>query len=827
MNCNKTTEDQQPKGQAKAKSLSLQQYRQLRQRRQPLVEKQGNNTTKWPSVPEPPKELTPILCLQKQNSCRPKTAHHYPDLRKPDYMSSCRVSSTHRLQPSEARSSTHSRLNRQSTESKVISPTSPLAGGIVPERKKSPVKKPTPLSSDPPNPVLLPLPVLQIASPSTSNSSSASKVEFSSRDSSLQGNRQLQEIHNESSAATLQRQTFSSELNPQVSALIKDCNQESTALLQDMKTVFTEIPPDDSSTSQEQKTSQCIKPQIQKCSLSSLKDSQPLARTPPALSPDTKRPIKCSSVTPHFSQPLQSHIDASGSATEVQTHSMSPPEEPPPPQSGCRVQGATAGSGIEASDLTSLLEQFEETQAKEEGVCENEPALVRAASLPLMPSVGPLESLSTSETQKLQTLEGMDVPEPLSTEIILSTQQPARRKNPLSKVIQIIDPRPLPSRKTHTTPSESRATRASPHMYAHISSDHDYCGSVDHSPANAFQRSRAKPSLLKDASQTTNDQHMMTQDLNAAGEEKTQITTVLLHHSEQPRTRSEIDKALQFANCATTEDNRTSGNKTAPCTFPTPPPSPPVRGREKRRYRRRSPRSDSSSGSRSSSSSSSSSSASRSPKRLRLHHKRSESSSCSSSPSCSVSRSPPRRYRSRRYTSRSSRSRSRSWSTSRSRSPSPQICCRRWRDFCSRESRKLRREHDMRIQKLKAIDERRVVYVGRIRRSMTHDELRERFSQFGEVECVSLHFRDRGDHYGFVTFYNMEDAFAAIDNGGKLRQPDELPFDICFGGRRQFCSSDYTDLDANRDAEASPSRTRFEDLDFDSLLKQAQRGSKR
>lgn len=40
----------------------------------------------------------------------------------------------------------------------------------------------------------------------------------------------------------------------------------------------------------------------------------------------------------------------------------------------------------------------------------------------------------------------------------------------------------------------------------------------------------------------------------------------------------------------------------------------------------------------------------------------------------------------------------------------------------------------------------------------------------------------------------MEDAFAAIDNGGKLRQPNELPFDICFGGRRQFCDSDYTDL---------------------------------
>ncbi|MEQ2282308.1 Peroxisome proliferator-activated receptor gamma coactivator- protein 1 [Ameca splendens] len=145
----------------------------------------------------------------------------------------------------------------------------------------------------------------------------------------------------------------------------------------------------------------------------------------------------------------------------------------------------------------------------------------------------------------------------------------------------------------------------------------------------------------------------------------------------------------------------------------------------------------------------------------------------------------------------------------------------------SKESRKCNREHEMRIQKLKAIDERRVVYVGRIRRTMTHDELRERFSQFGEVECVSLHFRDGGDHYGFVTFYNTEDAFAAIDNGGKLRNPDELPFDLCFGGRRQFCNSDYSDLDANRDADPPPPRSRFEDLDFDSLLKQAQRGQKR
>lgn len=41
-------------------------------------------------------------------------------------------------------------------------------------------------------------------------------------------------------------------------------------------------------------------------------------------------------------------------------------------------------------------------------------------------------------------------------------------------------------------------------------------------------------------------------------------------------------------------------------------------------------------------------------------------------------------------------------------------------------------------------DERRVVYVGRICGSMTPDELRERFLQFGQVECVSLHFRETG-----------------------------------------------------------------------------------
>lgn len=48
--------------------------------------------------------------------------------------------------------------------------------------------------------------------------------------------------------------------------------------------------------------------------------------------------------------------------------------------------------------------------------------------------------------------------------------------------------------------------------------------------------------------------------------------------------------------------------------------------------------------------------------------------------------------------------------------------------------------------------------------------------------------------YGFVTYRYAEEAFAAIESGHKLGQADEQPFDLCFGGRRQFCKRSYSDL---------------------------------
>jgi len=46
--------------------------------------------------------------------------------------------------------------------------------------------------------------------------------------------------------------------------------------------------------------------------------------------------------------------------------------------------------------------------------------------------------------------------------------------------------------------------------------------------------------------------------------------------------------------------------------------------------------------------------------------------------------------------------------------------------------------------------------------------------------------------YGFVTFENSKDAFAAIDNS--TRDPEINIYDVSFGGRRGFCRSSYADL---------------------------------
>lgn len=162
---------------------------------------------------------------------------------------------------------------------------------------------------------------------------------------------------------------------------------------------------------------------------------------------------------------------------------------------------------------------------------------------------------------------------------------------------------------------------------------------------------------------------------------------------------------------------------------------------------------------------------------------------------------------------------------SRSRSPSKR-----------RKSRNREREtiiqsfpyHEKSREKMKQLEERRVVYVGNIPKGTTRAQLLERFGKFGPIQEISLHFKEHGESYGFITYYNRSDAYNAIDCGN---DDYNLPkYHLSFGGRRQFCKAKYSDLDSqcNFGEQFSYQDQYHANMDFDSLLKvfKAQQNSK-
>ncbi|KAI4462105.1 peroxisome proliferator activated receptor gamma coactivator 1 pgc-1 -related [Holotrichia oblita] len=159
----------------------------------------------------------------------------------------------------------------------------------------------------------------------------------------------------------------------------------------------------------------------------------------------------------------------------------------------------------------------------------------------------------------------------------------------------------------------------------------------------------------------------------------------------------------------------------------------------------------------------------------------------------------------RRSTSGSSNS-SRS-SRSRTRSPSP-------------SSRRRRTSSE----KMREVEERRVIYVGRISNSVTRECLRKRFQRFGPINNVSVHFRRTGDNYGFVTFKYKEDAYEAVEHGNE--DPNLPQYDLSFGGRRIFCQTTYADLDNLRDdcqySSGSSIKSAGRDNSFEELLRETQ-----
>ncbi|XP_043918019.1 peroxisome proliferator-activated receptor gamma coactivator 1-alpha isoform X2 [Protopterus annectens] len=144
------------------------------------------------------------------------------------------------------------------------------------------------------------------------------------------------------------------------------------------------------------------------------------------------------------------------------------------------------------------------------------------------------------------------------------------------------------------------------------------------------------------------------------------------------------------------------------------------------------------------------------------------------------------------------------------------------------EKREFERAKQRERQKQKAIEERRVIYIDKLRSGITRTELKRRFEVFGEIEECTVNLRDDGDSYGFITYRYTCDAFAALENGYTLRRSSEPRFEMCFGGRKQFCKSEYTDLDCNLDDfDPASTKSKYDSMDFDSLLREAQRSLRR
>ncbi|XP_013188100.2 uncharacterized protein LOC106133051 [Amyelois transitella] len=88
------------------------------------------------------------------------------------------------------------------------------------------------------------------------------------------------------------------------------------------------------------------------------------------------------------------------------------------------------------------------------------------------------------------------------------------------------------------------------------------------------------------------------------------------------------------------------------------------------------------------------------------------------------------------------------------------------------------------------VEERRIVFVGKLEKDINKNTLRGQFSKFGPVMEVRLHSKEDGTRYGFVTFKHARDAWSAVEAASTFPQ-----YDVGFGGRRAFCRQSYADLD--------------------------------
>ncbi|XP_014009808.2 peroxisome proliferator-activated receptor gamma coactivator-related protein 1 [Salmo salar] len=832
----------------KPKPLSLQQYR-LRQQKKPApLERPEDQSTKWPSLPDAPTELLPIPCLPIPSSRDPRRPHPSPGKTEVEVKTAWQPMGPGAPPTPEALlvPPAYMLASKSSSPSKAssanASSTTPPQQAAVPTPQPAAVPTPQPAeASQPPNSVVPASSTVNVVPPQNPfvkrNIPQAPHPALTNPLLQLPS-KTVVLIKSQSSSGASSKTTTDANRPTLIDTVAQNPTPIAAALLE--KTLNS--------------TTNAASVFVPKPTPAApLKVATTLQKGVVTL-PRPKMP-ELPTVTPGSTPAKPSTTQSSKPPVRCTTAQEAPKAKSPTQE---LIEAFTSEIGIEAADLTSLLEQFEETQAKEEQYVlevSGRAAAVGNSSVEQPCDRTVVERVSAHDLASTAGLTPPATPphqmwKPLAPVALLGKSRAAEIPKPSpSKAIQI-NARPLPSNKLRSKPPTPPITPTPNTVALTLAfSDHDYClpqkepVAIAEEPGkrwNVKQQAAITIRTIEPLGSTTNRAPQRipvpslqtlipalgtkTQQAPLPLDVRTDRTSSVLGTPEASPTRQEQQVGPLERS---PKKGRSYRGHNITCS-----PSPRERkgGRERKRriHHSSSPCStDSESDFHSSSSQSRSCSPPR--KRYRPRHSKSSSSSssCSSrSSSSSVSRSPPRR----RYSYSSSRSGS--WSRSRSRSPHR----RAWRRGSSPHSPSLRpgyrpesRENSQEVKRLKekAIEERRVVYVGRIRGTMTREELRERFSLYGEIEECTLHFRDHGDNYGFVTYYDTKDAFTAIENGGKLRKPDELPFDLCFGGRRQFCKASYADLDSNREYDPSPAKGKFDVLDFDTLLKQAQKGLKR
>ncbi|XP_025958655.2 peroxisome proliferator-activated receptor gamma coactivator-related protein 1 isoform X2 [Dromaius novaehollandiae] len=570
---------------------------------------------------------------------------------------------------------------------------------------------------------------------------------------------------------------------------------------------------------------------------------------------ESSLPARAPPVRPWRHQPLISLAQPSDSSKDI-------------------VQAFISEIGIEATDLSSLLEQFEKSEAKKEEAPVQPPEDRRPAA-----SSGsenqqdrkPPDSLQASELANVAGLTPPATPphqlwKPLpAVSLLAKTKSPGSApQEGTQKTTKLTKAKQLPQSKLQGKSTVPAPAGSAP---SHVcSGDHDYCipgtarpesSASAQPPAESGSRwnvkhhqditikpissltkrtlDQPKPTPAAPATAVGPSQEPLGKACLAPLDYRTSVPSKAIARGSSPPTSVLLSPAAspcrdQDMRTPSAQPSHAAAKRSLRCyRRPRDSPSPSAgswRAGRSRASRSFSSSSDGASESSSSSSSSSSRSRSRSfsppPKRWRRYHSRCSHSSSSRSSCGSCGRSRDRSSSSSSSSSYSSRSTSRS----QSRSPSPRRRSNRRRRYSYDAQDHYQRQRI--LQKERAIEERRVVFIGKIPSRMTRSELRHRFSVFGDIEECTLHFRSEGDNYGFVTYRYAEEAFAAIESGHKLRRPDEQPFDLCFGGRRQFCRRNYADLDSNReDFDPAPVKSKFDSLDFDTLLRQAQRSLRR